>query len=169
MGVGLKLSGVSSKTSIPMVQLTYLSPMDNSVVKGREGGAEGSAVAGAGAHYPGQAPLVATAPLLSGEHIQTGGQHGKDGNPLSPHTSESPGWGHEPHGTRVTAAALGKYLAHLPLALRWGLLENTAISEVSEGNLGVICSLAEHRSSVHYLLSPPWRRPTTLRSCLAIQ
>jgi len=107
MGVGLKLSGVSSKTSIPMVQLTYLSPMDNSVVKGREGGAEGSAVAGAGTHYPGQAPLVATAPLLSGEHIQTGGQHGKDGNPLSPHTSESPGWGHEPHGTRVTAAALG--------------------------------------------------------------
>lgn len=36
--MGLKLSGVSSKTSIPTVQLAYSSQTDNSVVKGREGG-----------------------------------------------------------------------------------------------------------------------------------
>lgn len=83
----LKLAGVSSTTSVPMIQLAYFSQMDDLVVERK--GAEGSSVvADTGTPYPRQASLVATAPLLSGERIQTGGRRGKDGNPLSPRMSE---------------------------------------------------------------------------------
>lgn len=104
---GLKLSGVSSKTSIPMVPLAYLSQMDNSVAKGREGGQRAALQSRAqGLTTPGRLPL-SLQPLFSQvstyrpEHgVEKTGTH-------SPCAHQSHRWGHEPHRDKSHSSSLG--------------------------------------------------------------